>query len=152
MTLTPCFMPLPPSLYRSSSSWLPVGDTERCSMWSTHSSTLAWRIPWTEEPGRLQSMGLQRVGHDWATNTGPSLSTFQSTILYLSFLAYFLTSVHLYSVFLNPELIFSIYSYTFYSVSYNLFFLIIRLTLGDFPGRPVVKTPCLYCSGRRFNL
>ena len=35
---------------------------------ATHSSTLAWRIPWTEEPGRLQSMGLQRVGHDWATN------------------------------------------------------------------------------------
>ena len=29
-----------------------------------HSSTIAWRIPWTEEPGRLQSMGLQRVGHD----------------------------------------------------------------------------------------
>ena len=29
-----------------------------------HSSTLAWRIPWTEERGRLQSMGLQRVGHD----------------------------------------------------------------------------------------
>ena len=33
-----------------------------------HSSTLAWRIPWREEPGRLQSMGLQRVGHDWATS------------------------------------------------------------------------------------
>ena len=30
----------------------------------THSSILAWKIPWTEEPGRLQSMGLQRVGHD----------------------------------------------------------------------------------------
>ena len=29
----------------------------------THSSILAWKIPWTEEPGRLQSMGLQRVGH-----------------------------------------------------------------------------------------
>ena len=29
-----------------------------------HSSTLAWKIPWTEEPGRLQSRGLQRVGHD----------------------------------------------------------------------------------------
>ena len=29
-----------------------------------HFSTLAWKIPWTEEPGRLQSMGLQRVGHD----------------------------------------------------------------------------------------
>ena len=31
---------------------------------ATHSSTLAWEIPWTEEPGRLQSMGLQRVRHD----------------------------------------------------------------------------------------
>ena len=31
---------------------------------ATHSSILDWRIPWTEEPGRLQSMGLQRVGHD----------------------------------------------------------------------------------------
>ena len=35
---------------------------------ATHSSTLAWRIPRTEEPGRLQSMGSQRVGHDCATN------------------------------------------------------------------------------------
>ena len=33
-----------------------------------HSSTLAWKIPWMEEPGRLQSMGSQRVGHDWATS------------------------------------------------------------------------------------
>ena len=33
-----------------------------------HSSILAWRIPWTEEPGRLQSTGLQRVGHDWVTS------------------------------------------------------------------------------------
>ena len=32
-----------------------------------HSSTLAWKIPWTEEPGRLQSMGSLRVGHDLAT-------------------------------------------------------------------------------------
>ena len=40
-----------------------------------HSSTLAWKIPWTEEPGRLQSMGLLRVGHDWATSL--SLSTFR---------------------------------------------------------------------------
>ena len=41
---------------------------------ATHSSTLAWKIPWTEEPGRLQSMGSQRVGHDWATSL--SLFTF----------------------------------------------------------------------------
>ena len=31
---------------------------------ASHSRTIAWKIPWTEEPGRLQSMGLQRVGHD----------------------------------------------------------------------------------------
>ena len=35
---------------------------------ATHSSILAWRISWTEEPGRLQSMGSQRVGHDWVTS------------------------------------------------------------------------------------
>ena len=34
---------------------------------ATHSSILAWRIPWAEELGRLQSMGSQRVGHDWVT-------------------------------------------------------------------------------------
>ena len=33
---------------------------------ATHSNILAWRIPWTEEPGGLQSIGLQRVGHDWS--------------------------------------------------------------------------------------
>ena len=35
---------------------------------ATHSSILAWRISWTEDPGRPLSMGLQRVGHDWVTN------------------------------------------------------------------------------------
>ena len=39
-----------------------------------HSSTLAWKIPWTEKPGRLQSMGSLRVGHDWVTSL--SLFTF----------------------------------------------------------------------------
>jgi len=50
----------------------------RLSDWTelnwTHSNTLAWQIPWTEEPGRLQSMGSLRVGHDWATSL--SLFTF----------------------------------------------------------------------------
>ena len=41
---------------------------------AAHSSTVAWKIPWAEEPGRLQSMGSQRVGHDWATSL--SLFTF----------------------------------------------------------------------------
>ena len=35
---------------------------------ATHSSTITWKIPWTEEPGRLQSIGSQRVGHNWATS------------------------------------------------------------------------------------
>ena len=42
-----------------------------------HSSTLAWKVPWMEEPGRLPSMGSRRVGHDWAT----SLSLFTFTHL-----------------------------------------------------------------------
>ena len=41
---------------------------------ATHSSTLAWKIPWTEEPGGLQSMRWRRVRHDWATSL--SLFTF----------------------------------------------------------------------------
>ena len=41
-------------------------DSEKAM--ATHSSTLAWKLPWTEEPGRLQSMGLQRGRHDWATS------------------------------------------------------------------------------------
>ena len=47
-----------------------------CSMkvMAPHSSTLAWKIPWTEEPGRLQSMGSLRVAHDWMTSL--SLFTF----------------------------------------------------------------------------
>ena len=49
-----------------------VCDLEKAM--APHSSTLAWKSPWTEEPGRLQSMGSQRVGHDWATSL--SLFTF----------------------------------------------------------------------------
>ena len=53
---------------------------KRCGIWSQgwedpleegmaiHSSILTWRIPWTEEPGGLQSIGSQRVGHNWATS------------------------------------------------------------------------------------
>ena len=46
---------------------------------AAHSSTLAWKIPWTEKPGRLQSMGSQRVGHDWATSLSLSLEKAMAT-------------------------------------------------------------------------
>ena len=49
---------------------------------ATHSSTLAWRIPWTEEPGRLQSMGSQRVGHDWVTSLSLSFTIRVKLFLY----------------------------------------------------------------------
>ena len=44
---------------------------------ATHSSILAWRIPWTEEPGGLQSTGSQRVGHDYDVNEGLSGKLFK---------------------------------------------------------------------------
>ena len=50
-----------------------LGKTSERAM-APHSSTLAWKIPWTEEPGRLQSMGSLRVRYDWATSL--SLFTF----------------------------------------------------------------------------
>ena len=49
-----------------------IAESEKAM--APHSSTLAWKIPWTEEPGRLQSMGSRRVGHDWVTSL--SLFTF----------------------------------------------------------------------------
>ena len=48
---------------------------------ATHSSILAWEIPWMEEPGRLQSMGLQRVGHDWATSLSLTYSYYKPFLL-----------------------------------------------------------------------
>ena len=56
--------------------WEDLLEKER----ATHSGTLAWRIPRTEEPGRLQSMGSQRVGHDWATSLSLSHTLRVSTV------------------------------------------------------------------------
>ena len=61
------------SIIGDGSIWLHIMFVLEKAM-ATHSSTLAWKIPWTEEPGGLQSMGLLRVGHDWATSL--SLFTF----------------------------------------------------------------------------
>ena len=57
-------------------TWVPLLGWEDCleKGMATPSSILAWRIPWTEEPDRLQSMWMQRVGHDWASNTVNSTS------------------------------------------------------------------------------
>ena len=52
-----------PAMWETSVRPLGLEDPVEKEM-ATHSSILAWRIPWTEEPGGLQSMGSQRVGHD----------------------------------------------------------------------------------------
>ena len=76
---TPSIFPVPPSLYCLGGETksclrnliLPANEVE--IMWkeqmAAHSSILAWKITWTEEPGGLQSVGSQRVWHNWATNT-----------------------------------------------------------------------------------
>ena len=53
--------------------WMGMGFGNQCSFelekeMATHSRVLTWKIPWMEKPGRLQSMGLLRVGHNWATS------------------------------------------------------------------------------------
>ena len=50
-----------------------------------HSRTLAWKIPWTEKPGRLQSMGSQRVRNDWVTKLSVSLSDLREGIPHYNF-------------------------------------------------------------------
>ena len=54
--------------------WYKTDYLKIIDLMAPHSSSLAWKIPWMEEPGRLQSMGSQRVRHDWGTSL--SLFTF----------------------------------------------------------------------------
>ena len=66
---------------------------------ATHSSTLAWKIPWMKEPGGLQSMRLQRVGHDWATSLCLCANhfiyiLFDFAYTFLSHFWYFFNKVH----------------------------------------------------------
>ena len=59
---------------------------------ATHSSILAWEMPWTEEPGRMHFMGLQRVRHDWATNT--------FTHTYIYYVLYLYTHICMYYIYI----------------------------------------------------
>ena len=55
------------SLWRDVLLWIHLNARSEKAM-APHSSTLVWKIPWMDEPARLRSMGLLRVGHDWATS------------------------------------------------------------------------------------
>ena len=95
-----------------------------------HSSTLAWRIPWMEEPGRLQSMGSHRVRHDW--------SDLAAAAVYFSFqlqcsLALFGSSLYIFYSFLN----FSLCSSIFHLSSLSSF---ITITLNSLSSRLFIAT------------
>ena len=59
---------------KSSLFYLPITPISMEKAMATHFSSLAWKIPWTEEPGRLQSMESLRVGHNWLASLSISLS------------------------------------------------------------------------------
>ena len=63
---------------------------------ATHSSTLARRIPWTEEPGRLLSIGSQRVGHDWSNLAHTYIPTYLPTYIHTYMRIYILYVVCVY--------------------------------------------------------
>ena len=96
---------------------------------ATHSSTLAWKIPWPEEPCRLQSLGLQRVRHDWATSLRFtslliflfSLFTTENLFLSLPGLSLHLTFKFCYSLEFIPWLFsFLKFLYPFWTSSFSL--------------------------------
>ena len=71
---------------KSITNWLPkiimtIINMEKAM--APHSSTLAWKIPWTEEPGGLQSMGSHRVGHDWSDLAAAAVSPIYRFISFL---------------------------------------------------------------------
>ena len=82
---------------------------------ATHSSILAWKIPGTEEPGGLRSMGLQRVRHNWATNTFTMSNFFNPILEYLPSSPYNLCEVSLSVRFPSRKLNSDLYSHDSFS-------------------------------------
>ena len=102
---------------------------------ATHFSTLAWEIPWTEEPDRLQSMGLQRVRHDWMT-------TLQALCI-LSNINYKVKNILILVSGLNQVIIIYIISYNLPSFHSNYYPGISPVEMISLWGRPPLLTNCL---------
>ena len=83
-------LPMMPIMWETRVQFLGREDLLEKEM-ATHSSIFAWKPPWMVEPGRLQSMGSQRVGHDWATSLH-FWSLFSSFLFLESWLFYYLLS------------------------------------------------------------
>ena len=92
---------------------------------ATHSKILAWRMSWTEEPGRLQSMGSQRIKHDWAVNTHSYAHTHTHTlvIVYILVLAYYMYYIS-YISYLH-------FTFQFFNVFESISILVFRLTFNS---------------------
>ena len=102
----------------------------------THSSILAWRIPWIEEPDKLQSMRLQRAGHDWVTNTF-TFFTFrgstqiQSSLKWDRILGLHHNSANLWLGTMSASLSFYLsHIFSFYSQCWILFVYLLLVVLG----------------------
>ena len=103
---------------------------------ATHASILAWRIPWIEEPDKLQSMRLQRAGHDWVTNTF-TFFTFrgstqiQSSLKWDRILGLHHNSANLWLGTMSASLSFYLsHIFSFYSQCWILFVYLLLVVLG----------------------
>ena len=74
---------------------------------ATHSSILAWKIPWTEEPGRLRSMGSQRVGHNWSDRAQTYPSIYLYTYIYVCNCIYVHRHIHTHTQSFSSRLIYT---------------------------------------------
>ena len=116
---------------------------------ATHSSILAWRISWTEEPGELQSMGFQGVGHDWATNT--------FTFNIHTYIHTYLIHICTYMCVLSPSAVFDSMqphgppgsSVHGISQARILEWVAISFSRGSFWPRDPTCISCISCAGRR---
>ena len=116
---------------------------------ATYSSILAWKIPWTEEPGGLQSMGSQRVGHDLATKQNVCSCCYcEDKDRWKARFFFFLTSVHTIEFFLrfffNADYLFSLYWIRYNCCFCFMFSVFLSRGMWDLssPTRDQTHTPC----------
>ena len=102
MTLVAQRLKCLPAMWETWVQSLGRGDPLEKEM-ATHSSILAWRIPWTTEPGGLQSTGLQRVGHNWVASL--SLSSNYDAIIVENILNNWIHKLDLYELTQSEKLI-----------------------------------------------
>ena len=110
---------------------------------ATHSSILAWRIPWTEEPGGLKSLGSQRVGHDWSDlacmSTPPSSPTPGISLVFVA--PFSPPTTHCQKEFFQNS------NLDWIALLFKILKNKIKVREGGFPGGLVVRTWCFHYQG-----